>query len=357
MKTKVLIIDDSALMRELLTEILSKDPHLDIVGTAANPYVARDKILKLKPDVLTLDVEMPQMDGLTFLEKLMSSRPMPVVMVSSLTERGCETTLKALELGAVDFVTKPKIDVSTRIHEVARELVLKVRGAAGAKVRPRQHSSNAGTPVIKTPLSSEALITSTHKVIVIGASTGGTEAMAEVLRAFPPDAPGVIAVIHMPAGFTKSYADRLNLSCKIRVKEAEDGDRILPGHALIAAGDFHMEAYRSGATYAVNIAGGDKVRGFRPSVDVLFHSCARYLGSNAVGLIMTGMGSDGADGMLAMKKAGAQTIAQDEASCVVYGMPREAVARGGVDVELPLSQIARQTLRFCTEEPAIMFPN
>ncbi len=341
---KVLVIDDSALMRQLLTEILSSDPDIEVVGSAADPYVARDKIMKLNPDVLTLDVEMPRMDGLTFLEKLMVSRPMPVVMVSSLTERGCETTFRALELGAFDFVTKPKIDVANSMQDVHEELTRKVKAAAQAKVRPRTRVESVRPDVQKAAIPSEALITSTHKVIAIGTSTGGTEALAEVLSQFPPDAPGVIAVIHMPPGYTKSYAVRLDRSCQIRVKEAEDGDRILPGHALIAQGDRHLEAFRSGATYSVRVRNGEKVSGFRPSADVLFQSCAKYLGTNGVGAILTGMGRDGAEGLLAMRNSGAHTIAQDEASCVVYGMPREAVAMNAAVSVWPLDRIASQLL-------------
>jgi two-component system chemotaxis response regulator CheB len=337
---KVLIIDDSALMRQLLQEILSSDRNIEVVGTAGDPYAARDKIMKLNPDVLTLDVEMPRMDGLTFLEKLMASRPMPVVMVSSLTERGCETTFRALELGAFDFVTKPKIDVATSMSDLHAELICKVKAAASAKIRARPISATAAPAGVKSPLASEALITSTHKVIAIGTSTGGTEALSTILTAMPPDAPGVIAVIHMPPGYTKSYAERLDRSCRIRVKEAEDGDRILPGHALIAQGDRHLEAYRSGAIYSVKVRNGEKVSGFRPSVDVLFDSCAKYLGPNAVGAILTGMGRDGAAGLLAMRNAGAQTIAQDEATCVVYGMPKEAVAMKAVARSLPLDRIS-----------------
>ncbi len=344
-KIKVLIIDDSALMRQLLTEILSSDPAIDVVGTAADPYVARDKIMKLNPDVLTLDVEMPRMDGLTFLEKLMASRPMPVVMVSSLTERGCETTFRALEIGAFDFVTKPKLDVANNMADLSAELIRKVRGAASARVRLRPASTQSHAPVAKAPLSSDALITSTHKVLAIGTSTGGTEALAEILTKLPPDAPGVVAVIHMPPGYTKSYAERLDRSCRIRVKEAEDGDRILPGHALIAQGDRHLEVLRSGAIYSVRIVEGEKVSGFRPSVDVLFRSCARYLGTNAVGAILTGMGRDGAEGLLAMRNSGAFTIAQNEASCVVFGMPKEAIALNAAATILPLDRITNELLK------------
>ncbi len=353
-KIRTLIVDDSALMRQLLSDLLSKDPDIEVVGTASDPYVARDKIMKLNPDVMTLDVEMPRMDGLTFLEKLMASRPMPVVMVSSLTERSCETTFRAMELGAFDFVTKPKIDVANSMPDLQTELIQKVRAAAGAKVRVRPAASPVRPEVTKSPLAPDALITSTHKVIAIGTSTGGTEALAEILTSLPPDAPGVIAVIHMPPGYTKSYADRLDRACQIRIREAADGDRILPGHALIAQGDRHLEAYRSGATYSVRVKEGEKVSGFRPSVDVLFHSCAKFLGTNGVGAILTGMGRDGADGLLAMRHAGAHTIAQDEASCVVYGMPREAVAMNAACQVLPLNRIASAMLKHAQAKNAMV---
>lgn len=353
-KIKVLIIDDSALMRQLLHEMFSRAEDIEVVGTAGDPYIARDRIMKLNPDVLTLDVEMPRMDGLTFLEKLMNSRPMPVVMVSSLTERGCETTLRALELGAVDFVTKPCIDVANGMQDLQNDLLRKVRAAATARIQSARKSAPAGNPlVLPRTVVSESLITSTHKVIAIGTSTGGTEALAEILTTFPPDAPGVIAVIHMPPGYTKSYAERLDRNCQIRVREAEHGDRILPGHALIAQGDRHLEAYRSGASYAVQVTNGEKVSGFRPSVDVLFRSCARFLGPNAVGAILTGMGRDGAEGLLAMRNSGAHTIAQDEASCVVYGMPREAAALNAAGQVLPLNRIGAQLLHHAQPKNAL----
>ncbi len=343
-KIRVLVIDDSALMRQLITELLQQDRSIEVVGAAADPYIAREKILALKPDVLTLDVEMPRMDGLSFLEKLMARRPMPVVMLSSLTDRGCDTTMRALELGAVDFVTKPKLDVVNGMESLGREIVEKVKSAAKANLSARRVSAASRPQVEKTMPTNSALITSTHKVIAIGGSTGGTEALLEVLSGFPPDAPGTIAVIHMPEGFTKSYAQRLDRSCKIRVKEAEDGDRILPGHALIAAGNYHMEAYRSGATYSVRVFQAPPVSRHRPSVDVMFNSCAKYIGSNAVGVILTGMGNDGAAGLLAMRQAGAATFAQDERTCVVFGMPKEAIAHGAVDHILPLQRIAPEAL-------------
>ena len=344
-KIKVLVVDDSALMRQMITEILQQDPSIEVVGTAADPFIAREKILSLNPHVLTLDVEMPRMDGLSFLEKLMAGRPMPVVMLSSLTEKGCQTTMRALELGAVDFITKPKLDVVSGMEAICRDIVDKVKHAAKANVQRRKANGERAVYGGAKPVPTEALIASTHKVIAIGGSTGGTEALLEVLAAFPPDAPGVVAVIHMPEGFTKSYAARLDRHCQIRVKEAEDGDRILPGHALLAAGNFHMETYRSGATYAVRVFNAPPVSRHRPSVDVLFRSCAKHLGVNAVGLILTGMGNDGAAGLLEMNQAGAHTFAQDEATCVVFGMPKEAIALGGVDEILPLPKMAPKALQ------------
>lgn len=340
-KIKVLIVDDSALVRQLLKEILARDPEIEVVGTVSDPVAARESILRLNPDVLTLDVEMPRMDGLTFLEKLMRARPMPVVMVSSLTEKGCETTLKALELGAVDFVEKPKIDVRTGTLALADEIVTKIKTAARARVVTRRASHASNAPVQK----SESLLKSTHKVIAVGASTGGTEALLEFLAPIPPDSPGIVIVQHMPERFTTSFAGRLNSLCRIRVQEASDGDRILPGHALLAPGNFHMEVVRSGAEYKVKVFQSDPVNRHRPSVDVLFHSCARYLGRNAVGVILTGMGADGARGLLAMRQAGAYTVAQDEATCVVFGMPREAIQLGAAADIFPLPKIATAVLR------------
>jgi len=339
MKPKVLIIDDSALVRQLLTEILSKDGELDVVGSAADPCVAQEKILRLKPDVVTLDVEMPRMDGITFLEKLMRGHPMPVVMVSSLTERGCDTTLRALELGAVDFVTKPKLDISTGVLKQAEEIVAKVKAAASAKVRP-QRSPDAVT-THSTPLAQRAgTLRTTHGIVAIGASTGGTEALRQVLCAVPADAPGTVMVQHMPEKFTASFATRLNSMSRLEVREARDGDRVLPGLALLAPGDRHMQLVRNGAEYRVRIFTADPVNHHRPSVDVLFYSCAKNAGPNAVGIILTGMGNDGARGLLAMRDAGSLTYAQDEASCVVFGMPKEAIALGAAGKVLPLEKIA-----------------
>jgi two-component system chemotaxis response regulator CheB len=309
--------------------------------------VAWEKIRALSPDVITLDVEMPRMDGLTFLEKLMRARPVPVLMISSLTEKGCETTLRALELGAVDFVSKPKIDVERGTAELAVEIVSKVKAAA--KSRPRRLTGASTTVAPSTPAAGlRPLSRMTHKVIAVGASTGGTEALREFLGELPSDSPAVVIVQHMPAGFTKAFADRLDKLCRVRVAEARDGDPVLPGHVLIAPGDYHMEVRRSGANTKVRVFAGDRVNHHRPSVDVLFQSCAQQLGSNVVGLILTGMGGDGARGMLAMRQAGASTVAQDEATCVVFGMPKEAIALGAVEEVVPLQKAAAAVLRRVT---------
>ncbi len=341
-KTKVLVVDDSALMRQLITEILRSDPELEVVGSAGDPYAAWDKIKQVSPDVLTLDVEMPRMDGLTFLERIMGHRPIPVVMVSSLTERNCDTTFRALELGAVDFVTKPKLDVATKTIALAGELVTKVKAASRARVRPGAPRA-AASPAVRT--AGAGGLRTTHKVIAIGASTGGCEAIATVLGGMPADAPGIVSVIHMPEGFTKSFAARLDRSCAVRVSEARDGDRVVPGHALIAPGGYHLEVARSGAMTTVRVRPGEPVNRHRPSVDVLFNSCARELGPNVTGAILTGMGDDGARGLVAMRRAGARTYAQDEATCVVFGMPKEAIAMGGADEVLPLTRVAEHLLR------------
>ena len=341
-KIRVLTVDDSALMRQVLATLLSKDPEIEVVGSAPDPYIAREKIKALNPDVITLDVEMPKMDGLTFLEKLMRGHPMPVVMVSSLTEAGCQTTLRALELGAVDFITKPKIDLREGMEEVAQDLISKVKAAAQAKVRgkgggERGEAEPQASRVLS--LTSSSMIKTTDTIIAIGASTGGTEAVKDVLMALPPNTPPILITQHMPERFTKTWADRMNTLCCISVKEAEDGDSVLPGHALVAPGSYHMTLVRSGARYSVRINQDPPVNRHRPSVDVLFDSVAQYAGANTIGVILTGMGGDGAKGMLSMKRAGAYTIAQDEASCVVFGMPKEAIKLGGVDKVLPLSEI------------------
>ncbi len=347
-KFRVLIVADSALMRQILTELLSQDPDIQVVGTAQDPYFAREKIKALNPDVLTLDVEMPRMDGLTFLEKLMIGHPMPVVMVSSLTEAGCQTTLRALELGAVDFCTKPKIDLRDGMEDQARELIAKVKGAALARVRRKEggvgHVSEPLSPDAVRPTVSSAMIKTTDTVIAIGASTGGTEAIRELLEVLPPNTPPIVVTQHMPEKFTKTFADRLDSLCRISVKEAENGDSVLPGHALIAPGNYHMTLTRSGARYSVRLNQDPPVNRHRPSVDVMFRSVAEHAGANSIGVILTGMGADGAAGLLEMKRAGAYTIAQDEDSCVVFGMPKEAIRLGGVDKVLPLSQIPSSVL-------------
>jgi two-component system chemotaxis response regulator CheB len=331
---KVLIVDDSSLMRKLLTEILSSDPELEVIGTAGDPFVAREKIKTLNPDVLTLDIEMPRMDGLTFLEKLMRGHPMPVVMISSLTERGAETTLRALSLGAVDYLSKPKLDVSNGTIEQASDIIAKVKAAAKVKVRG---ANSQETKAVELPTGYH--FSATHKVVAIGASTGGTEALKDLLSPLPPDFPGVVMVQHMPEAFTRPFAARLDSLCRIRVQEARDGDRILPGHALLAPGGHQMQVVRRGMEYAVRVYRGERVNRHLPSVDVLFSSCAKQLGKNAVGVLLTGMGADGAKGMLEMKQADSYTIAQDEATCVVFGMPREAILLGAADQVLPLGRI------------------
>ncbi|QNA89600.1 chemotaxis response regulator protein-glutamate methylesterase [Massilia sp. Dwa41.01b] len=326
MKTKVLIVDDSALIRSVMSEIVNSQPDMEVVGTAPDPLVARDLIKKTNPDVLTLDVEMPKMDGLDFLEKLMRLRPMPVLMVSSLTERGSEITMRALELGAVDFVTKPKISIQSGMREYTELITDKIRAASRARVKARTLQASGQTtalPALRSPL------TSSEKLIIIGASTGGTEAIREFLMQMPSDCPGILIAQHMPEGFTSSFAKRLDSLCKISVVESQGNERVLPGHAYIAPGHSHLLLVRSGANYMTRIEQTDPVNRHRPSVDVLFRSAAVAAGKNAVGVILTGMGKDGAAGMLEMKNAGAHNFAQDEASCVVFGMPREAIALGG----------------------------
>jgi two-component system chemotaxis response regulator CheB len=339
-KTKVLIVDDSALIRSVLREIVASQPDMEVVGVAPDPLVAREMIRERNPDVLTLDVEMPKMDGLDFLERLMRLRPMPVVMVSSLTERGSETTLRALELGAVDFVAKPKLAIESGMRDYAGLIADKLRAAARAKVqsRPRAPSEAGPLPALRNPMSSS------EKLIIVGASTGGTEAIRAFLQQMPSDCPGILIVQHMPEGFTRSFAQRLDSLCRISVKEAEDGDRVLPGHAYLAPGHSHLLLAKSGANYVTRLDQGPPVNRHRPSVDVLFSSAATHAGRNALGVILTGMGKDGAAGMLKMREAGAMNFAQDEASCVVYGMPREAVAIGAVHDIAPLDQLPARVL-------------
>ncbi|MBV4365151.1 protein-glutamate methylesterase/protein-glutamine glutaminase [Erwinia sp. BNK-24-b] len=336
-KIKVLCVDDSSLMRQLMTEIINGHSDMEMVATAPDPLVARDLIKEFNPDVLTLDVEMPRMDGLDFLEKLMRLRPMPVVMVSSLTGKGSEVTLRALELGAVDFVTKPSLGIREGMLAYSQMIADKVRAASRAKLHVRRA---APTPVM---LKAGPMLSS-EKLIAIGASTGGTEAIRHVLEPLPATSPALMITQHMPPGFTRSFAERLNKLCQITVKEAEDGERVLPGHAYIAPGAMHMELARSGANYQVKLHDGPPVNRHKPSVDVLFKSVAQHAGRNAVGVILTGMGNDGAAGLLTMNKAGAWTIAQNEASCVVFGMPREAIALGGASEVVDLHQISQHML-------------
>lgn len=352
-KTRVVVVDDSALVRGLLAEIINRQPDMECVGAAADPFIAREMIRNTNPDVITLDVEMPRMDGIDFLGKLMRLRPTPVVMVSTLTERGADVTLRALELGAVDFVAKPKIGVADGLRRLAEDITDKVRIAAKAHLR-RSPAPLAGAgrptapgglddaPARPAPASIGRL--STEKLIFIGASTGGTEATKEVLTHLPPDCPAVVITQHMPPGFTKSYAARLDGLCRIRVAEARDGERILPGHAYIAPGGHHLSVERSGANYIARVQVGEPVNRHMPSVEVLFRSAARVVGPNALAIMLTGMGADGAKAMREMRDAGSYNLVQDEASCVVFGMPREAIAHGAAHEVLPLTQIATRLI-------------
>ncbi len=352
-KTRVLVIDDSALVRSLLAEIINAQPDMEAVGAAPDPLAAREMIRALNPDVLTLDVEMPKMDGLDFLERLMRLRPTPVVMVSTLTERGAETTIRALELGAIDFVAKPRIGIAAGLHELGRDICEKIRVAS----RARMHRL-LGAPPVAAPASAAKAAgaysrVSTEKLIVIGASTGGTEAIREVLARLPADSPAVLITQHMPPGFTRSFAQRLDSLCRIAVSEAADGERVLPGHAYIAPGDRHLKLARSGANYLVALDDGAPVNRHRPSVEVLFRSAAQLAGRNALGVMLTGMGKDGAQAMLELKQAGAFNLAQDEASCVVFGMPKEAIAVGAVDEVLPVTKIAERLLARLAEQGSV----
>ncbi|MDX7990254.1 chemotaxis response regulator protein-glutamate methylesterase [Xenorhabdus sp. Reich] len=337
-KITVLCVDDSALMRQIMREIINSHPDMEVVDCAPDPFVARDLIKKHNPQVLTLDVEMPRMDGIDFLEKLMRLRPMPVVMVSSLTAKGSEITLKALELGAVDFVTKPQLGIREGMLAYSELIAEKIRAAAQAKISTREPA-----PVNVAPLSFKPLLSS-EKLIAVGASTGGTEAIKNLLQPLPVTSPALLITQHMPPGFTRSFAERLNKLSQITVKEAEDGERVLPGHAYIAPGDRHMELCRSGANYQIMITNTLPVNRHRPSVDVLFRSVAQCAGRNAVGVILTGMGSDGAAGLREMKQAGAYTLAQSEASCVVFGMPRAAIQLGAVDDVMDIQKISKAML-------------
>ena len=350
MTIKVLIVDDSALIRQMLTEMLSQDREIEVVGTAQDPFMAREKIKQLSPDVLTLDVEMPKMDGVTFLSNLMRLRPMPVIMVSSLTEQGADVTLQALELGAVDFVTKPKIDLAHQFDEYSEEIIAKIKVAAKANVRARDGRISRPTP---ERYSADAVIQKsggprnmklTDKIIAVGASTGGTEAIKEFLQMMPADAPGIVVTQHIPENFSRPFAERMNRESAMIVTQASDGEQILPGHVYIAPGSHHLMVTRSGARYVCQLNDGPPVNRHKPSVDVLFRSVAQNAGKNAVGVILTGMGDDGAVGLKEMNDLGAATIAQDEKTSVVWGMPGEAVKQGGVDTVLPLDKIAGKVL-------------
>ena len=346
---RVLIVDDSALMRQMLSTILSSDPDIEVVGTAPDPLVAREKIKALNPDVLTLDVEMPRMDGLAFLEKLMTLRPMPVVMVSSLTEHGAEVTLRALELGAVDVFCKPSDASSGGLMALGHVLIDKVKAAAMARVR----ALGDRHPPAPVSLAVTTLYKSSDRLVAIGASTGGVEALRDIITALPPDAPPTLITQHIPPKFSSSFAERLNGLSAVRVKEAVDGERIVSGHVYIAPGDRHLAVRRSGAQLVCHCYDGPLVGGHKPSVNVLFHSVAETCGAKAVGVILTGMGRDGADGLLAMRKAGAATIGEDESSCVVYGMPKAAFDLGALQQQLPLSQIAGEILKLCRQDAIV----
>ena len=359
-KIRVLIIDDSALVRKLLTEILNSDPAIEVVGTAMDPHIARQKIKDLNPDVLTLDVEMPKMDGLSFLRQLMRLRPMPVLMISSLTEQGAETTLEALALGAVDFINKPKMDLASQLQDYSAEIIDKVKSAAAIKVQARVYkpdekgnsgkvargededfsvdSKYSATVILKRP-THVGIMKTTEKIIAIGASTGGTEAIRDILAVLQPDMPGVLIAQHIPPVFSSAFARRMNQNSAMSVEEASDGQQVLPGHVYIAPGDKHLLLTRDGARYRCQLNDGPPVNRHKPSVDVLFRSVAQIAGKNAIGVILTGMGADGARGLQEMKEAGSVTIAQDEKTSVVWGMPGEAVKRGAAQKVLPLEQI------------------
>ncbi|MDY6972030.1 MAG: chemotaxis response regulator protein-glutamate methylesterase [Thermodesulfobacteriota bacterium] len=338
---RVLVVDDSAVVRKVFTEELSRERGIEVVGTAPDPYVARDKIVRLKPDVVTLDIEMPRMDGLTFLKKLMKHYPIPVIIVSSLTKEGGKLAMEALSNGAVEVISKPSAAYS--VGDMSIQLADKIRAAARADVRARAQQDTATGP-IGLERASQALASTTNKVIALGASTGGTEAIKTVLSGMPRNSPGIVVVQHMPAKFTASFAERLDSLCAVDVREAEDGDSIVNGKALIAPGNFHILLKRSGARYFVRVKNGPLVHHQRPAVDVLFKSMADYAGANAVGILMTGMGADGAEGLLKMKQAGAGTIAQNEETCVVFGMPKEAIRLGAADKVVGLQDIARISL-------------
>ncbi|MEW6327347.1 MAG: chemotaxis response regulator protein-glutamate methylesterase [Thermodesulfobacteriota bacterium] len=350
-KIKVLVVDDSAVVRQTLNEILDSDPDIEVIATAQDPYVAAERLKKAVPDVITLDVEMPRMDGITFLRKLMAQHPIPVVICSTLTTQGARTTLQALEYGAVEIIEKPKMGTKQFLEESRIRICDAVKAAAQVTLRPRKIrkvEEKLTADVIMAKPKTRAMAETTEKVVLIGASTGGTEALRDFLEALPHDTPGIVIVQHMPEKFTTAFAARLNGLCRVEVKEAENGDGVVTGRALIAPGNKHTLLKRSGARYYVEIKDGPLVSRHRPSVDVLFRSGARYAGANAIGVIMTGMGDDGAQGLLEMKGTGAFTIAQDEATCVVFGMPKEAIKRGAVDKILPLAAIPGEIIKICS---------
>ncbi len=349
-KIRVLVVDDSALVRRILTEELAKEPDIEVVATAIDPYVARDRIAQLRPDVITLDVEMPRMDGLSFLERLMEHHPLPVVVLSSLTPKHSATAVRALALGAVEVLCKPGSALA--VPDVGRDLAAAIRRASRARVRAIPRFVEAAHGPASTAPASRGGLETTHKVLAIGASTGGTQAIERLLRSFPADAPGTVITQHMPELFTAAFAERLDKLCAIRVREAVDGDAVISGVALIAPGGKHLLMQRNGARYVARVKDGPPVHHQRPAVDVLFQSVARAAGANAVGILLTGMGADGARGLLAMREAGARTIAQDEATCVVFGMPREAIRLGAADQVLPLEQIAAVALRLLSGSAA-----
>lgn len=352
-KIKILIVDDSALVRQSLTSLFEKSKEIEVIGTASDPYIAAKKIQKEMPDVITLDVEMPKMDGLTFLSKIMSQQPIPTIIISSLTERGTQTAIRALELGAVEVIAKPRLHAAEFFNEYKDKITTAIKAAAVSRVhrRNKEHhvaqKFSADAVISKKPVQS--MIKTTEKIVAIGASTGGTEAILRILQDLPYDSPGIVVVQHMPEQFTKSFATRLNELCKISVKEAENNDTIIRGRALIAPGNHHLLIRRSGAKYFVQINDGPHVNRHRPSVDVLFRSTAQFAGNNSVGILLTGMGADGAEGLLEMKDAGAQTFAQDEKTSVVFGMPKEAIKLGAAKQVLPLNQMASALLKYSNQ--------
>ncbi|MEJ2552471.1 MAG: chemotaxis response regulator protein-glutamate methylesterase [Gammaproteobacteria bacterium] len=353
-RIKVLIVDDSALIRKILARLLGADPEIEVVGVASDPYMARERIRALNPDVLTLDVEMPRMDGLTFLRNLMRLRPMPVVMISSLTQGGADVTLEALAQGAVDFVTKPKIDTANTLADFGEEIRAKVKMAAGANLRtpsePKSVPDKFNADIVLPPKAVKKHFKTTDRIIAIGASTGGTEAIRDVLQMLPADSPAIVIAQHIPEAFSRPFAERMNRSSSLQVKEAEDGDLILPGHVYVAPGGRHLLVIRDGARYRCRLSDELPVNRHRPSVDVLFRSIAQNAGPNAVGVLLTGMGDDGATGMTEMHDAGSPTVCQDESSSVVWGMPGSAVKLGCVDVVLPIDKIAVACMKFVQGE-------